>query len=212
MIPCLTKPIRNQDGFTLVELLMAVGFSVLLLTGVYGFYNASSQSYAFRLSEQTLQDGATILLSKMIEGETESGSVYRLATAVSYMIPNGSANQQYTCGGSPQSAPCNAYSPFSELYYCQDSPCGGYYDNTSRWYYLNSSGSAVLYHHPIPGGKTVEETVYTAPTGSVFTLRFSPAQINGQLQANVVEIDVALIKNTFTTGSASTFVLMRDHP
>ena len=72
--------------------MMAVAFSVLLMTGVYGFYNASSQTYSSGISGQNLQDGANIVISKIIEGETESGVVYRLSTAVSYMIPNGSAN------------------------------------------------------------------------------------------------------------------------
>src|SRR5665213_2472258 len=101
MTLCLTKPMRapmNHHGFTLVEMMMAVAFSVLLLTGVYGFYNASSQSFSSGISGQNFQDGANIVLSKIIEGESESGVVYRLSTAVSYMIPNGSASALYSCG------------------------------------------------------------------------------------------------------------------
>ena len=82
----------NNKAFNLVELIMAVSFSVLLMAGVYGFYNAASQSYSSGISGQNLQDGADIVLGKIIEGETESGAVYRLSTAVSYMIPNGSTN------------------------------------------------------------------------------------------------------------------------
>ena len=36
----------NNKAFTIVELMLAVGFSVLLLTGVYGFYTAASQVYS----------------------------------------------------------------------------------------------------------------------------------------------------------------------
>jgi len=199
----------NNQAFSLVELMMAVAFSVLLMTGVYGFYNAASQSYSSGISGQTLQDGTNIVLSKIIKGETESSVVYRLATSVSYRIPNGSANYLYSCGGSPQVAPCNANNTSGELYYCQDSPCGGANDATARWYYLNSAGTSVIYHHPAATGGTTEENIYTAPAGSTLTLRFSPAAVNTPL--NVVEIDVAL-SGRRTTGAASTFVLLRDHP
>jgi hypothetical protein len=212
----------NNKGFNLVELMMAVAFSVLLLTGVYSFYTVSSQSYSSGITGQTLQDGTDIVLSKIIEGEIESGVVYRLATGVSYMIPNGSTGYLYTCGGSTQTAPCNANDTSGELYYCQDSPCTAT-DSTARWYYLNSTGTSVIYHHPATGGGTVEETIYTAPAASTLTLRFSPAQVGSPLapSANVVEIDVALTKNLpanvtnarlATSGTASTFVLLRDHP
>ena len=216
----------NNKAFSLIELMVAVAITVLLMTGVYGFYNAASQSYSSGISGQTLQDGADIVLSKIIEGETESGAVYRLSTAVSYMIPNGTANALYTCGGAPQAAPCNTgdnnSNTFVELYYCQNSPCsqsGGVNNSTARWYYLNSAGTAVMYHHPAVGGGTIEENIYTAPAASTLTLRFSPAAVSTPL--NVVEIDVALTKNLSAnitnkrlaaTGAASTFVLLRNHP
>ncbi len=215
MIRCLTK----KNAFTLVEMLMAVAFTVLLMTGVFGFYNSSNQVYSSGITGQTLQDGANIVLSKVIEGETESNVVYRLSTAVSYMLPNGSANELYSCGGPSQAAPCNASNSFSELYYCQDSPCGGASDATARWYYLNSTGTSVIYHHPSSNGGTVEENVYTAPAGTSLKIRFSPAAVSTPL--NVVEIDVALTKNLSpnitnsrlaTSGAVSTYVLLRSHP
>ena len=208
----------NNKAFSLVELMMAVAFSVLLMTGVFGFYNAASQTYSSGVSGQTLQDGADIVLSKIIQGETESNTVYRLSTAVSYLIPNGSANELYSCGGAPQGTPCNAGNFFSELYYCQDSPCAGSNDATARWYYLNNSGTAIIYHHPRSGGGAIDETLYTAPAGSTMTLRFSPAAVSTPL--NVVEIDVALTQNLAAgitnqrlavSGAASTFVLLRNH-
>ena len=199
MIPCLTKPMRtlmDHHAFTLTEMMIAVAFSVLLLTGVYNFFNTSRQVYVSGVSAQTLQNAADTVLNKIIEGESESGTVYRLSTAVSYMIPNGSANALYSCGGSPQSTPCNTSNTFSELYYCQDSPCTGSSDPTARWYYLDGTSTSVIYHHPNSSGGTVEENIYTAPTGSSLTLRFSPALL-GTPQCkhpNVVEIDVALHK------------------
>ena len=104
MIRCLI----NNEAFTLVEMMISVAFSVLLMAGVFGFYNMANQDYSSGISGQTFQDGTNIVLSKIIAGEAESGVVYRLPTANSYMIPNGAANFLYTCGGAPQAAPCNA--------------------------------------------------------------------------------------------------------
>jgi len=212
----------DHHAFTLVEMMVAVAFSVLLLTGVYGFYNTTSQSYSSGISGQTLQDGANIVLSKIIEGETESGTVYRLSSAYSYMIPNGVGTALYTCGGGTQATPCNASNISGELYYCQITnpvvPCSNA-NATARWYYLNGAGTSVIYHHPQPGGGTIEETIYTAPTGSTLNLRFSPAAVSTPL--NVVEIDVDLLKillpnitnsRLAISGAASTFVLLRSHP
>jgi len=253
MTQCLTKNIgatKNDRAFTMVELVMAVAFSVLLLTGVYGFYTIANQSYSSGISGQNLQDGADMVMSKIIEGQIESGVVYRLATAVSYMIPNGTPNYLYTCGGGLQTTACNASNTSGEIYYCQDNPCsqtGGLNDTSARWYYLNSTGTSIVYHHPAVGGGTVEQIIYTAPKGSSMILRFEPAAISPSgsplacpagtipvpssgtpqvcLLPNDVEIDVALRQNLSATtqitnnrtnvisgsGSASTFVLLRNH-
>jgi hypothetical protein len=157
------------------------------------------------------------MISKMIEGEAESGVVYRLETAVSYMIPNGVGTALYTCGGSAQTAPCNSSWPYSELYFCQDSPCT-YTDSTARWYYLNSTGTSLIYHHPAAGGGTKEETVFTAPADSTLSLRFVAAT---NTPSNAVEIDTAAIQTIAAritnqrlaaSGAASTYVLLRNHP
>ena len=212
------RTLLNTKGFTLIELMMAVGFAALLMSGVFAFYSAASQSYASGVTAQSLQDGANIVLSKIIEGSTESGTVYRLSTSSSYMIPNGQPGELYSCGHGAQTTACNSSAAFSELYFCQDSPCTGVNDPTARWYYLNSLGSAILYHHPVNGFWN-DETVYTAPPGATLTLRFSPAAVSTPL--NVVEIDVALVqtlsanitnKRLAASGAASTYVLLRNHP
>jgi len=66
----MRKPF-NHKAFSLVELIMAVAFSVLLLAGVYGFYDSSAQVYSSGVTAQNLQDGADMVLSKIIEGKTE---------------------------------------------------------------------------------------------------------------------------------------------
>ena len=161
-----------------------------------------------------------MVISKIIEGETESNVVYRLSTAVSYMIPNGTTGFLYTCGAALQTAPCNTSNTSGEIYFCQDTPCTAA-DSTARWYYLTSAGTSIKYHYP--GGAT-DQAIYTAPKGSIMELRFLPAAVGAS--ANVVEIDVALrlnlstpnvIKNSRTSstsgsGASSTFVLLRNHP
>lgn len=216
----------NNNAFSLVEVLMAVTFTVLLMTGVYGFYNTSSRVFSSGVTGDTLQNVANVILQKIIEGESESGVVYRLATSDSYAIADGishilplpflSYDTRYSCGGAPQTTPCNTMStsgPISELYFCQDNPgndpCGITNADTPRWYYLNSTGTAIKYHHPAAGGGTQEETIYTAPPGATIKLRFSPAAVATN-QVHVVEIDVSLTQGT-SSGSASTFVLLRNH-
>lgn len=223
MIQCLTKNCTKRTrmghkAFTLTELILSISFSVLLMTGVYSFYNASSKVYTSGVAGQNLQNGANIVLSHIIEGDTEAGVVYRLSTGVSYMIPNGAGGALYTCGGAAQATPCNANNVSGELYYCQDSPCTSN-DATARWYYLNSTGTALMYHYP---NCIKDQTVYQAPTGATLSLRFSPAQVGtpAAASANVVEIDVDLSQsispakaNSRTnSGDASTFVLLRNHP
>jgi hypothetical protein len=203
----------------MVEMLIAVSFSVLLLTAVYSFYNASSQSYTAGVSAQNLQNTANTITTRIMEGESELGVVYRLSTSESYMIPSGTAPYLFTCGGGTQAAPCNTTSPSSEIYFCQDSTCTTS-DATARWYYLDSTGTIVYYHHPNPlGGAAIEEKIYTAPTGTTIKLRFSPAAVT--TPNNVVEVDVDLdavtspnITNSRmkTSGDVSTFILLRNHP
>jgi len=144
------------------------------------------------------------------------------------MVPNGTANALYVCahGQSPRAAACNTSNPASEIYFCQDNPtyCN-YNDATARWYYLDSTGTIVYYHHPASSSTTVDEVIYKAPTGASLIMRFvppmtppSPSVANTSV---VVEIDVALseiLKTKVTnqrlaaTGSASTYVLLRNHP
>lgn len=199
----------NHHGFTLVEMMVAIGFSVLLMTGVYGFYTASSQSYSAGISGQALQEGANIVISKIIEGGREpSGTIVRLGTSMSFYIPNNNPNI---------------------LYFCQDSPCSAA-DGSARWYTLDPTNTEVQYHHPTsnPLGYDI---IYTAPAGSSFfnaatntkTLRFLPPTLGSPLSPSttVVEIDVALTQTLAPnitnnrlafSGAASTYVLLRNHP
>jgi hypothetical protein len=209
--------LANNRGFNLIELMLSVVCSVFLLAGVCVFYNAAGQDYNASIFAQNLQNGANVIISKITEGETEtiSGvtSVYRLSTASAYLIPNGSAGYLYTCGGGSTATSCNSISTSGEIYFCQDSPCTSS-DSTARWYYLNSTSTSVMYHYPgEPGNNDI--TIYTAPSNSTISLRFSPAF------SNVVEIDADLIKTVSakytnsriknTSANLSTYVLLRNH-
>lgn len=235
MTRCLIKKRLNDHAFTMVELMMSIAFSVLLFTGIYGFFGAASQTFSSGVSGQNLQDGVSIIISKITEGENESGVVYRLSTGMSFAVActsncAPSPVVQYTCGGAAQNTACNANNPFGEVYYCQDSACAPN-DATARWYYLNSTSSSVCYHHPWIGTSSVacqtDEIIYTAPPGATITLRFSPAVVGSPAtpSSKVIEIDVALRLNLSSatqiannrlkfnngSGSASTFVLLRNH-
>jgi len=224
MITCLIKTSTHAKAgdraYTMVELTISVAISVLLFTGVYGFFTTTSQVYSNGISGQNLQDGASVVLSKIIEGENESGTIYRLSTAQSFVIPDGTT-YLYTCGGTPQTTPCNSSNIYGEVYFCQDNPCTPG-DATARWYYLDSSGMYVKYHHPATGGGTVEETIYKAPLKTTLTLRFSYPLVGSPAATTtkVLGIDVAILptlSGTITnnrlkiSGAASTYVLLRNH-
>lgn len=195
-------------------MLIAVSFTVFLMMGVFGFYDVASQSYNSGISGQNYQDGANIIINKITKGDKESGVIYRIDTGQSYLIPNGVAPALYTCGGAAQTSPCNATWVSSELYYCQDTPCTTS-DSTARWYYLNSTGTAVYYHYP-GEPNNLDTIIYSAPPKSSIALRF----VSATASTNVVRIDAALTANLFagvtnlrlaSSGSETTFVLLRNH-
>ncbi len=190
--------LTNNKGFNLLEMIMALAFTLILMSGVYGFYTISGKVYSSGVAGQNMQDAANLALSKIIDGQVESGVVYRLVTSQTFGVPVGNSGL---------------------LYFCQDNPatCNNT-DASARWYYLDATFSKLLYHHPTsnPLGYDV---IYTAPTGSTMTLRFSPAMVGSPAAAStkVVEIDVALTQKASSqlfnnSGTASTFVLLRNHP
>ena len=184
----------NKKGFTLVEIMMATLISVVLFVGIFNFYYVSKSIYALGIARQALEDGAHVVVSKMIEGGTEAGGgTYRLAQGVSYCIGSG--------------ASCGTVTT-SELHFRGT-------DSIERWYSLNNTNTALIYHHPIagsPGG--ADETIYTAPMGAAMTLLFWIPAVNNY-PAAAVGVNVTLTKNVFgknVTGSAATVVTLRNHP
>lgn len=201
----MTLCLINQRAFILVELMAAVSFTVLLMIAVFSFYNASEQIYSSGITAGFLQDGANTVLKKIIEGQTESGTVYRLATGASYYIPTGNSGQLYFCQGNSLINPCTPSEP------------------TARWYTLDPASTTLRYYHPT-SNPLGYDAIYTAPAGTTLKVRFAPPpapelpEVGNQ--AVVVAIDVALTQNVpagttnntlAASGSASTYVLLRNH-
>ena len=196
MIPCLIERMcikMNKRAFTLIEVLIATAFSVVLILVVVTFYSVTRKVYSSGLSMQLLEDGANIVLSKIIEGKTEPGGVFRLAQAVSYCFGPGTN--------------CTPSSP-NQLYFIGT-------DGINRWYHLNNTSTSLLYHHPTAGSPLgADEMIYTAPAGATLTLSFWPPTAidpNFKYPAADVGITVTLTQNT-VTGSVSTLVDLRNHP
>ncbi len=197
---------NNNRAFTLVEILMSVALTVLLMSAVYGFYITARQVFTSGVSGEGLQDGANIILSKIIEGQTESGKVYRLGTSSTFNIPDANSGLIYFCQDNPAIPPCGPSD-------------GSPLNPPARWYYLSADSRQLLYHHPT-SSPTGYDVLYTAPVGCIISLRFSPALFtNGQTIPNTVEIDVSVLANlpsdtntrVANIGTVSTYVLLRNH-
>lgn len=66
------KPMRmlmNRRAYALVEILIAAVFGVIIIGAVLNFYTLSKRTYTSGVSRQWLQDGADILLSKIMQGK-----------------------------------------------------------------------------------------------------------------------------------------------
>ncbi len=183
----------NRKAFTLAEVLIALAFSVSLMIVVTNFYSVTRKVFADGLSRQSLEDGAHIILSRIIGGKTEPGGVVRLAQAVEYCFGPG--------------AGCLPSSQHQLYFTCLD--------NISRWYRLDNTNTSLIYHHPTaasPAGE--DEVIYIAPSGVTIALDFwSPTAIdpNFRYPAGAVGVSVTLTQNSIT-GFASTLVNLRNHP
>ncbi|MBF0618701.1 MAG: type II secretion system protein [Candidatus Omnitrophica bacterium] len=184
---------NNNNAFTLVEMLLATACAVVLMVGVFNYNNILRTAFRLGLAGQVLQDGANIIVARIIQGAIEPGGIYRLSQGVSYCI--GSGARPASCS-TPDAA---------QLHYWGT-------DGVERWYYLNESRTAFIYHHPTPlspGGD--DEILYHAPVGATITLYFWPLAASNK----DVGVSVALVQNIFgspVTGSLTTLVNLRNHP
>ena len=197
----MNTPIKNR-AFTLVELLIAMAFTVVLMLGVANFYNFTKNTYNTILTQQPLQDGTNIVLSRIINGAAEPGGVvFRLSQAEHYCIGTGA-----WCGTGNSSAELHFKNPNVDAY--------------ERWYKVDNASRSLVYHHPTAANPTgADETIYTAPSGATLTLFFWPPTIANPIEVNQptqsVHAKVTLtqsISGRTVAGSTSTLIVLRNHP
>lgn len=174
----------NNRSFTFAELLVAAIVSAALIGVLVSFYFLTNRTYSRWSSEQRLQECANIILTKIREGGSEPGGIFRLSEAASYTVTS-----------------------LSELHFTGT-------DGIDRSFKLNSTATSLVYHHPILGSPTgADETIFTAPNGATITLRFS-IPLGAQYTGIVVGIDVTVTQNVsgrVCSGSVSTYVNIRNH-
>ncbi len=183
----------NIYAHTLVEVMMATAFAVILFGAVYNSYSMVKQVYVSSTASQSLQSGANLILARIIQGGTESTGIFRLSEGVSYTVVS-----------------------LSRLNFVG-------LDGNTRSYSLNGAGTQVIYSHPCGVCATsstvlglanyIDEVIYTAPTGAAINLRFSPP--TNPLYTGVyitVYVDLTQTVNGQTlSGSTSTMILLRNH-
>ena len=181
----------NKKGFTLVETLIAAAFTVILMMVVVGFYSTIKGGYSSSLAGRSLQEGANLIVAKIIEGSTEATGIFRLSESGIYCIGSGA-----NCSGPVTTA---------EVHFVSS-------DLKERWYKLGSP-TTLVYHHPTaaaPAG--ADEMIYTAPAGSVITLMFwYPDPLNPTPAVGVSVTLTQTVSGKTYTGSATTTIYMRNH-
>ncbi len=172
----------NEKGFTLAELLAATALSALLTGLILTALISSRQICTSVTADQDLQQTANVIMNKIIKGGSEPGGIFRLSEATSYSIAT-----------------------ISELHFTGT-------DSIERRYFLNNTGTSLVYRHPTATG-TQDEVLYTAPTGTTLTLRFWP--LAGSTYTNItVGIDVGLarvVNSRNVVGSETTMINIRNH-
>lgn len=135
---------RDKRGFTLLELVVAIGLSTLLTGALLAALTSSRQLCTSIAADQDLQQTANVLMDKIIKGEAEAGVTYRLSEATVYSVVT-----------------------LSELDFKDIG------DASWRAYFLtlSNTGNELWYRRPIAGVAAVE-LLYKAPAGTTFTLRF----------------------------------------
>jgi type II secretory pathway pseudopilin PulG len=149
-----TKP-PVERGFTLVEVVVGAGLSVLLTGLILAALTSSRQICTSISANQDLQQTANVIMNKIIKGSKEPGGIFRLSEATSYAVQNLGSELDFT--GT---------------------------DGITRKYLLNNAGDSLIYHHPTAAG-TTDELIYKAPKGTTLTSGFWIASANITVGINV---------------------------
>jgi len=189
MRPRLT---RYTPGFTVAEFLVGSTVAVILTVCALQAFLASRQTYSLGTSREGLQQAASLITRKIIEGPPEAGlTAARLSEAVFFNI-NSISDFQFTG-----------------------------LDGITRRYYLDATKTNIFYVPDI-NNPAVQMAIYTANPQANVTLRFwlphtvpSPGESDAGQYVSDINIDVAISQQVFgnnVTGSVSTMVNLRNHP
>ena len=112
---------RDLRGFTLVELMVAVGLSTLLTGALLAALTSSRQLCTSIAADQDLQQTSNVIMNKIIKGSKETNGTFRLSEARSYTIAT-----------------------LTELHFTGT-------DGIERRYFLSDGGTKLWYRHPVAG-------------------------------------------------------------
>ncbi len=175
----------GNKAFTVSELIITTMCTVILVSIVFNFYSIANVAYTSGLTTQALQDGANVILSKIMDGKSEPGGVFRLSEGVSYSIPNA-----------------------GELHYIG-------VDNIERSYRLNADATALIYNHPTSEGVRDEVVYTAPKGATLVLRFIFPAVPNPTIVVQIDAAIIQKIKNVTggrnVSGSASTIVNLRNH-
>lgn len=175
--------LTNKRAFTLAETVVAIAFTVVLMTIIGSFYNTTRGVNSAGTAGQMLQDGSNLVLSKIIEGKTEPTGVYRLAEATNYSIAS-----------------------LSELHFWGT-------DGIERWFKLNGTSTQLLYHHPTSSGTIDEVIYTVPANATLTLRFWVPAVANYSAAVVGIDaaLTQTVLKRSIS-GSSTTIVNLRNHP
>ena len=116
----------DKKGFTLAELLVAIGLSAMFTGLILAALMSSRQICTSLTADQDLQQTANVIMNKIIKGGSEPSGIFRLSEATSYTIAS-----------------------ISELHFVGT-------DGIERRYFLDNTGRELWYRHPGVGGTSDE--------------------------------------------------------
>ena len=181
-LKCGKARFSDEKGFTLAELLVVIGLSVLFAGLIFAALISSRQICTSNTANQELQQTANVIMNKIIKGGSEPGGIFRLSEATSYTIVN-----------------------ISELHFIG-------IDGIERRYFLNNAGASLMYRHPTANGTQDEMLYVapagTTLTLRFWTLAGSTyANITVGIDVGLARV----VNGRNVTGSATTMINIRNH-
>lgn len=172
----------NNKGFTLAELLVAIGLSALFTGVIFAALASSRQICASVTADQDLQQTANVIMNKLIKGGSESGAIFRLSEAKSYTIIS-----------------------ISELHFVGA-------DNIERRYFLSNTGTELRYRHPVGGSTSDELIYRAPPGTTLTVRFWPLAGNNYTNITVGIDVGLSkMVNGRNVIGSATTMINIRNH-